>query len=208
MSRIIHRGRVIDEQGQPLYQAHIITTNSTPRKFTVSDQNGNFEVVGDLHETFEITHIGFKARIFRLDRFMRDTTYRLYEDVNELEGVVVTPRNPVPQQPAPKRDNSWLGDIFGTIGGIFGNGGQVMNTPPFRPTEIKIPTNVGPIYNPTAIPGNSQQPGNQYVPPINNGSSINDWISENPLASGGLLIAAIVGGAMLLKKKDATEVPV
>ena len=203
MANIIHRGRVLDAFGKPLYQAHVITINSDPKRGVVTDQEGYFTVDGGLHEAFEITHIGFKPRIFRLERYMTDKTYNLNEDATELNEVVVSPRNPAPQRPRVD-----LGSIFQTIGNVFGeNKNNGVNTPPFNPIDIKVPTITNPIFVPKPdLPPVLKTRVNNT--PIQDGNSITDWIKDNPIATAGIVLGTLALGALALgKKKDKITDP-
>lgn len=185
MANIVHRGRVTDQYGQPLMGAHIVTINSSPKRGTVTDQNGNFTVNGNLHESFQIGYMGFKGQIFRLDRNMPDKVYGLEEDAYQLDGVVVRPHKPVPD----KNKGIDFGGIFDAIGDIFGN--------------IKPPAQNNPVYTgnpyPTA-PNNGQ--GNVYNPQKE--QSLSAWVKENPVASLGIFLGAAALGAVAIKKSKKT----
>lgn len=208
MAKIVHRGRVTDISGQPLWGAHIITINSTPRRFATTDQDGYFAVEGELHESFEITYLGFKSQIFRLERYMTDKTYRMLEDAAQLDEVVVTPRNPT-VTPQPKKTSGFdLGSIFATIGNVFGgdNNSGVFNTPPIAPMPTpKVPTAILPPVlrqdQPTAPVYNTPVP----APAPQTSGGITDWVKNNPLQAGGLALLAILAGTALVGKNKGEE---
>ena len=177
MAKIVHRGRVMDETGQPLMGANIVTINSTPKRGTITDYNGYFTVDGELGESFEITFMGFKSQIFRLDRYMQDRVYNLKEDAFALNEVVVTPRTPAPK---PKSGFN-LGGIFDAIGDIFGNVKPITTTtPPYAGSQLPIGYGTNPQY---------QQPAPET----------RSWISRNPLQAGGIALGLIALGAYAMK---------
>ncbi|WP_291866665.1 carboxypeptidase-like regulatory domain-containing protein [Maribacter sp.] len=192
MARITHRGRVLDASGQPLYQAHVITINSNPKRGVVTDQNGWFTVVGNLHESFEISHIGFTGQIFRLDRYMGDKTYSLSENVNELEGVIVSPREQHYPK-IPKNSSFNLDNIFQTLGDVF--------NATVRPAQTKVVTTRAGIAT-----GNQNINANllrRGINTDNNLSTPTNWVKDNPLAASGIVVAVIALGAMIFKNKEA-----
>lgn len=102
------KGKVVDESGNPLWGAHIITL-LPPKKGVTTDKNGNFSLVGRTEEAYEIGFIGFKSQSFRLGRTNESKTFVLKEDAFALDEVVVSPRTP------DIVDTSGIPDIFNPI---------------------------------------------------------------------------------------------
>ena len=204
--KIIHRGRVVDEAGKPLVGANIVTINSNPKRGVITDSSGNFVVDGSLHESFEIKFLGFGSQIFRLDRFMGNKTYRLKESATELDGFTGYPKTPTP----PRRNTGIdLEAIFGTVlDGVFKTDPTILQTPGFNPAQIKVPTITAPLTINPVLPsvGPGGQPNRVQSPPVQSGGGgVTDWVKNNPLTAGGLLLAAIGIGTVALNKNKAEE---
>jgi len=96
---MIFRGKVLDQDGNPLMGANIVTLfdrTSTGRKAgTITDFDGVF-VIGDARsdESWKISYVGFEDVIFNIPRNGGELKFVLKEKVFELNEVVVTPRTP------------------------------------------------------------------------------------------------------------------
>tara|TARA_R110002074_G_scaffold86875_7_gene191844 strand:- start:16966 stop:17556 length:591 start_codon:yes stop_codon:yes gene_type:complete len=188
MLNVIQRGRVLDNQGAPLMGAHIITTNSNPKRATITNENGNFTIDGSVGETFQVTYIGFESQPFTMKAINPDRNFRLVESAFQLDEVTLKPRNTIPV----KTKNPFnIGGLLEGIGNIFSGAAQQIATPPLNPA------------NGITVTG---QQGNVYVPdtPINTGG-INGWINQNPLIATGLVLGTIAFGAYVVKKSDSKK---
>ncbi len=192
MSKIIHSGRVVDESGQPLVGAHVLTVNSNPKRGVITDANGNFSVDGSLHEVFEIGFLGFESQIFRLDKYMGKQTYRLKEDAYELDGYTGTPSRQLPPK-VDRRTDTELWNIFGGIAdGILTNA-NVFTPIQARQAQFKVETTSnGPVLFTNQIKAGDMA---KRVPtPETPKGGFKDWLNNNPLTAGGLLLGALAIG--------------
>lgn len=181
MSKVIHKGRVLDEQGQPLWGAHVITLNSTPRRFTTTDVNGNFAVDGNVGESFQITYLGFSPINFTLKSVNIDKTYRMVESAEQLNEVTVTPRPTTTTKPR----NPWdIGGFLSNVGNIFTGASQNLATPPINPITA------------------TGQAGQVYVPPTPSNGGLLQWFKDNPMWTGILVLGAIAGTGYVLSKNE------
>jgi TonB-linked SusC/RagA family outer membrane protein len=81
-------GKILDQEGQPIIGATIIEKNTT--NGAVSDIDGNFALsVASNTSTLVISFIGYK-QIERIVGSQSTFTFKMEENVEELEGVVVT----------------------------------------------------------------------------------------------------------------------
>jgi hypothetical protein len=184
MAKVIHRGRVTDEQGQPLWGAHIVTLNSTPKRAATTDVNGNFTVDGNIGESWQITYIGFKPINLTLKAVNVDKTYRMVESAEQLNEVTVTPR---PKTPV-KTKNPWdIGGFLSDIGSVFTGASQSIATPPILPNNGLTTTG---------------QQGQVYVPPTPGNGGLLQWLKDNPMWTGIIVLAAIAGTGYVLSKKE------
>ncbi len=98
------RGKVTDRDGNPLVGANITTVLRRPQTNrlagTITDFNGVF-TISDIRpeETWRVTYVGFEEVLFKMPRFGGERNFVLEEDVTQLEGVTVSPRNPVVRTP-------------------------------------------------------------------------------------------------------------
>jgi len=184
---VVHRGKVVDNLGTPLEGAHIISLNTSPRKFTITDQNGNFGIQGEIGESFEITFVGMKTIRFTIYQNTPFKTYQMADSAFELNEVTVTPNKPL------KTNNSnpdWLRNLLTGVTNVFDVASNTANTPPFN------------VNNTPTVTG---QQGVVYVPEVTPKKGLNNWISDNPLAAGGIVLALIAGGTYLATKKKKTS---
>lgn len=195
MSTIIHTGRVVDESGQALIGAEILTINSTPKRGVITDVNGNFIVDGSLHEVFQIQYLGFEPVIFRLDKYMGKPTYRLKEEAFQLDGFTGTPNEPyVPVVKKPSNASLW--QIFGGVADSLLDNANVFNPiDPIRTQQIKVntTTNGVALFSGDQITTTGSQ-GRVAKPKITN------WLNDNPLLAGGFMVGAIALGAYAMNK--------
>jgi hypothetical protein len=180
-----HTGTIVDEAGQPLWGAHVITLNSTPRKFTTTNVNGVFNIEGDIGESFEITFIGFRTQNFTLRLNMLNKRYMLIESAEQLDEVVLTPRTKVPL----KKNNPW------DFNGFLENIGNI-----FTDASTKIaPINNGPNNGfTTTLP-------TRIAPPNQDKKGLSKWVGENPALAGGIVLALIAGTGYALSKKESAS---
>jgi len=99
-NNVVHRGKITDQQGNPLIGAHITLADNPFPKGTISDFSGNFRIDGFAGEQYNIGHIGKHSVKITLKKGMSDAAYRLLDSAVPLDEVVVT---------APKKNNGYLG---------------------------------------------------------------------------------------------------
>lgn len=186
--KVVHRGRIVDENGSPLWGANILTLNSDPRRGSASDVNGNFGVDGYVGETFQITYLGFKPQTFTLRQVNVDKTYRLVESAEQLDEVVVTPRTQVPVKK--DRNPFDFGGLLRNVGNIFTGATKELATPSFNPNSLTTTGQQGLIRRP-------DEPKTGLL----------NWINNNPALAGGLFLALLAGGGYALSKNEKKPTP-
>lgn len=89
------KGKVLDEFGEPLVGAHVITVFDSNSRGTITDFDGIF-IIGDARsgENWKIGHLGYEDIFFSIPRNGGERTFTMKEKAFELEGVTVTPNRP------------------------------------------------------------------------------------------------------------------
>lgn len=181
---VVHRGRVVDNLSIPLIGAHIISLNSTPRKFAITDQDGNFGIAGEIGESFEITFIGMKPIRLTIYSNMPFKTYQMNEDATQLDEFTGTPTKPSTNN---GNGAEWWRNALSQVSNVLDIARNTANTPPFQVKNT--PTVTGQQnYIPSAVP-----------------SKNSNWIIDNPIAAGGILLALIAGGTYLVTGKNKSS---
>ena len=90
-------GKILDNTNEPLYLANItIITGSQTNKFgTVANENGDFNLDGDIINSdsqFKISYQGFRPQFFRASE-LQGRTIKLEEDITGLEEVIIRPKD-------------------------------------------------------------------------------------------------------------------
>ena len=90
-------GKILDNTNEPLYLANItIITGSQTNKFgTVANENGDFNLDGDIisaDSQFKISYQGFRPQFFRASE-LQGRTIKLEEDITGLEEVIIRPKD-------------------------------------------------------------------------------------------------------------------
>ena len=78
-------GQVINDFGEPLSDAHIVTAKG---EGTVTNDNGEFSLWIDVEDKISISHLGYKP-ISIFPNITNTNTIQLEQDIEQLEEVVV-----------------------------------------------------------------------------------------------------------------------
>lgn len=98
--RTNRKGKIVDKKtGEPLMGAHLI--NQTMREketsfnYAVTDTAGNFSIAAHADEVIQISYVGYKSLRYAAKNLPEHI--EMEEEINELEGVTVSPHKPTPQ---------------------------------------------------------------------------------------------------------------
>lgn len=121
-------GKVLDSENMPLHLANItIVTGSQTNKFgTTANENGDFELNGDIIEDdsqFRISYVGFRPQYYKASE-LQNRTIKMEEDTVLLDAVVVSPKTkPTNKLSKPSNIKQYLQahkEVYAGLGGVIG----------------------------------------------------------------------------------------